>query len=137
MMRNIGLLTLAAIGLLAGCGGSSKPVGTVSGKVTFQGMPVNEGIVTFVRVGGSGSGAGPIASGAYSAKGVDGGIPTGDYVAVVMPPETTKDLGPNTSPAVVLKEMKEIPAKYRSETTSDLKLSIKEGSNEFNIDMKP
>lgn len=124
--------------LLAGCGGSGKgPAGTVSGKVTFQGAPVTEGNVTFVKVGGGGSGAGVIqADGNYSAKGIDGGIPVGEYVAVVVPPEVTIDRGPNTSPETGFKEMKNIPAKYRSEATSDLKVTIREGSNDFNIDMK-
>ena len=138
MLRLRGLCVLALV-LCFGCGSGNKtPVGTVSGKVTFNGMPVTEGFVTFVRQGGGGSGAGTIGSdGSYSATGVDGGIPTGEYTVVVMPPEVQKDLGPNTAPAVVRKEMKDIPQKYRGEATSDLKTSIKEGSNEYNVDMKP
>lgn len=132
------LTSFLLLGLLvAGCGGSEKASGTVAGKVTFQGAPVVEGNVTFIKVGGGGSGAGVIQSdGTYSAKGVDGGIPTGDYVAVVTPPEVTRDRGPNTSPEVAFKEMKDIPAKYRSEATSDLKVTIREGQNDFNIEMK-
>ena len=122
--------------LLTGCGGSAKPSGTVAGKVTFQGAPVVEGNVTFIKVGGGGSGAGVIQSdGTYAAKGVDG-MPPGEYVAVVIPPEVTRDRGPNTSPETVLKDMKDIPAKYRSETTSDLKVTIQEGKNDFHIEMK-
>lgn len=124
--------------LLAGCGGSGKgPAGTVAGKVTFQGAPLAEGNITFVKVGGGGSGAGVIETdGTYSATGVEGGMPTGDYVAVLVPPEVTIDRGPNTSPEKAFKEMKTIPGKYRSDVTSDLKVTIREGRNDFNIDMK-
>ncbi|AMV20244.1 hypothetical protein [Planctomyces sp. SH-PL14] len=140
MFRSSGVCALGlTLVLCLGCGGGDKtPRGTVSGKVTFNGMPVTEGVVTFTRKGGGGSGAGTIGSdGSYSASGVEGGIPAGDYTVVVMPPEVAKDLGPNTSPTMVLKEMKDIPAKYRSEATSDLKTSIQQGSNEYNVDMKP
>ena len=35
------------------------------------------------------------------------------------------------------KDAADVPKNYRSETTSDLTAEVKEGTNEFNFDMKP
>ena len=70
-----GAVALFASGLLvvaAGCGG--KPVGTVAGKVTFQGKALKGGGVSFVSVDGDRSYAASIApDGSYKVNEIRGG----------------------------------------------------------------
>jgi hemoglobin len=93
---------------------------TVTGHVTFNGKPVGGGTITFVPVEGKGSK--PIAAdvaedGTYSLK----KLPPGEYNIVIAPPagkEKAKDA---------------VPAKYRDEKTSSLKVSVKEGKNNYDV----
>ncbi|HYH64830.1 MAG TPA: hypothetical protein VD866_09075 [Urbifossiella sp.] len=68
-----GAVALFAVGLLvvAGC---NKPVGTVSGKVTYQGKALKGGGVTFVSANGDRSFVGPIGpDGSYKVPDIVGG----------------------------------------------------------------
>ena len=120
---------------VAGCGPSGPPVGEVSGKVTFKGQPVKEGTVTFMNPTEGGAGESPIAA--------DGGyaIPelvVGEYIVVVNPLMEMKDTDPGKSPpALVEKPAPNVPTKYRQQGLTPLKSSIKEGKNEFQIQMSP
>ena len=56
-------LVAAAAGLLSGCGSS---LATVSGTVTYDGKPVEDGYITFTPADGKGKdGGGPIKNGHY------------------------------------------------------------------------
>jgi len=56
----LSLLVIAAIAMIAGCGGSydGPPLGTVSGKVTIDGKPATDAIVTFKPLDGGRSSSG-------------------------------------------------------------------------------
>src|SRR4051794_21672200 len=56
----------------AGCGGDGKQ--SVTGTVTLDGKPVEEGVITFVRTDGSGSEGAKIKDGSFQAK-----VPPGKY----------------------------------------------------------
>ncbi len=120
---------------VAGCGPSGPPVGEVSGKVTFKGQPVKEGTVTFMNPTEGGAGESPIgADGSYAIE----ELVVGEYIVVVNPLMEMKDTDPGKSPpALVEKPAPNVPTKYRQQGLTPLKASIKEGKNEFPIQMSP
>jgi len=69
------LVAVAAVVAVAGCGGASGPVATVSGNVTYNGQPVREGTITFTPKSGKGVvSGGSIVDGKYSVRGVPQGL---------------------------------------------------------------
>ncbi len=129
------LLLLAAC--LAGCG-RGEPVGRVFGTVKFQGQPVTEGIILFRNPAKAVYMTAALqADGSYEvAWRGEKGLPLGTYEAMVNPPLVDAPMGPALEPPK-LKPYPNIPEKYRSFTTSGLKLEVKEGENPFDVDMKP
>ena len=132
------ILPLAAL-LLVGCSSSGKNAGTVpvTGKVTYNGQPVEGATVTFAGDAGMTPGAAmTMAEGAYSLN-----VKPGSYTVIV----TKTDVPLNTQPmsmeeaaaqgAKPPEEPKELlPAKYRSATDSPLKFEVKpSGANTFDL----
>ena len=118
--------------------------GVVSGKVTFKGEAVPEGAsIVFINKDKGLTASGAIGSdGSYSLQMRDGGdILVGSYQIGVTPPTT--EMTPEEQEAVNLtgkmpavKEWTSIPAKYRVPESSGIVFEIKEGSNEFDLDMQ-
>lgn len=74
------LLALCVISTLVGCGGST---GSVQGNVSYEGTPIQKGMITFTPVDGKGSIVGcNIENGKYSATGVTPGKNVLSVVAV-------------------------------------------------------
>ncbi|MFO0803931.1 MAG: hypothetical protein U0791_12525 [Gemmataceae bacterium] len=90
---------------------------SVSGKVTVKGQPLTAGTVTFVLQGGKDEklATGVVKDGAFTVK----GLAPGKY-----------------SIAVIGKPAASVPAKFGSEETSGLVLTVLTGANEFNIELK-
>ena len=63
------------------------------------------------------------------------GLPTGTYNVSISPPQISAKIG-EPQPARP-KQYPNIPAKYRNYQTSGLMVTIKDGDNPFDIDMKP
>ena len=150
----ISVMMLSAAVALAGCGtgdGYAGPAGTVSGKVTFKGMPVPAGCgVTFWGTNKAGYIAvGSVtAGGSYSLR-VSGSekVPTGSYQVTVSPPPSTTPVDekavaeamakpvdndqvtPDVAPALPF------PSKYLDQAASGLKFDVKEGPNTIDIAM--
>jgi hypothetical protein len=127
----IGLLTLA----VAGC----QSRGDVAGKVTYKGKPLVYGTVLFVG-SDRGSVQGIIQSdGTYSAP----GLAIGEAQVAVSSPNpkiigsmaTWKDPKKKPKPLEVPGWF-EIPARYADSITSNLTITVKGGSNTFDIDLK-
>ena len=121
--------------LVVGTVGCSKgsPTGTVSGKVTYSGQPVEEGQVQFISTNGAAVGT-LNADGTYSLRTQDGGdIPTGEYNVSVGPIIPDGVNGGDPPPP---KDPKNIPKKFRSVATSGLSRTINEGHNEHDIELK-
>jgi hypothetical protein len=138
-LRVSSLLCLLAVWSLAlsGCG-SEEVRGKITGKVTFQGKPLSEGRVLFSNDDKGIHMNGDVKSdGTYeiiTAKGA--GLPLGKYLVSVCPqleplPSGIARVAPKH------KEYPNIPPKYREFQTSGLTLNVKEGVNQFSIDMKP
>lgn|GEM_PF-586488 len=117
----VGLLTV-----LAGCWGPAN-VGRVSGKVTFNGQPLADAMITFspTQPGGSSSIGRTDSDGNYSlmyAAGVQGAQQGENMVRI-----TTY----SARPAVPEK----VPTKYNSKT--ELKREVKSGHNTFDFALEP
>jgi hypothetical protein len=120
--------------VLTGCAAKKPPVGEVSGKVTFEGKPVSHGIVTFMNTKiGAGDEATLNPDGTYAVKTP---MPVGEYQVFILPPVVYQKVDVRGPEVGVLMSTKEIPEKYRTIGTSDLKATVKEGKNECNFDMK-
>jgi hypothetical protein len=109
-------------------------VGTVSGKVTFQGTAVGEGRITFTNPQtGASADALLDAGGGYALKAP---LPVGEYKVTVMPLIVRRQVGGKGPVVGDEKPAPNIPEKYRTIGTTDLKASVKEGPNDLNFDMK-
>lgn len=131
--------TLALLGLLgvflSGCG-SSVERGRIFGKVTFQGQPVAAGMVSFAcSENGVQMSADIKPDGSYEVITTAGaGLPLGTYRVSVCPPLVAPVMMPG--PATKAKEDSNIPEKYRHYDTAGLTLTVKQGKNPFDIELK-
>lgn len=135
-----------AVGL-SGCG---KKGGTVKGKVTFNGIPLTIGTVSFTSKD-RGVATGNIEpNGNYEVK----NAPLGEVTITVQTPPRTmgfaqtpqapkgvpempKDMMPADAQNPGKVQVVPAPDKYNKVETSDLKYSVESGTHEYNIVLKP
>ncbi len=134
-----GLLVLFVLAI-SGCGIGGKPTGTVTGTVTYKNEPVTAGMVTFITADGQSATAPIGADGSYDAS----GVPLGSVKVTV----TTPSAGPTAEQAAKNPLMTKkgfvpkgektvsIPKKYSVPATSGLGLTVSEGSQTFDINLK-
>jgi len=134
------LTATACVAFFVGCGKNDPgigPLGIVKGHVTFESVAVTEGTVQFSNATKGYAGTGEIdKEGRYLVRSENGGLPIGDYQVSVMPPIIAVSGGPNTPSSEGPKEIPTIPRKYRSTETSGLTMTIREGENTYDIQMK-
>lgn len=128
--------TMATIG--CGVGGTSDglPREPISGKVTLDGQPLDQGSITFVPDGFDGPPVGaPVEGGSYSIPRQDGPIPGKHSVSVYSQKKTGKTYPDPDDPAETIEESFErIPPKYNLKT--ELKAEVtKGGDNSFDYDL--
>jgi len=119
---------------LAGCGQGDKfPRYKVSGKVTYQSQPVEEGTITFEDPTTGQTNEGTLGSGgAYSTE-----LPPGGFKVSVSPPLIeTKGTG-DSPPDKVPKKVGNIPKKYWVQETSGLSAEVSKDKRSFDFDLKP
>jgi hypothetical protein len=127
-------LALAAALCLAGCRGGGPPVGTVFGKVTFEGKAVAEGRVTFQNTqSGAGGDALLNNEGRYALKAP---LPVGDYAVMVSPLIVRMQVDGKGPVVGEEKPAPDIPLKYRTIGSTTLKAGVKEGKNDLDFEMK-
>lgn len=116
--------------LVIGCGSSADfPTGRVHGRVTHEGVPVQEGVVSVYSAElGIGASADLAEDGTYT---IVEPLRTGKYTVAVLPPESP----PEDSIPVAAKEYANIPQKYRDPRKSGLLLEISEGDRSFDVNM--
>jgi len=136
VIRHIGVantIFVLILVLIVGCA-SGPRTGKVQGKVTCEGKPVTEGLVTFLNPKEGGAAESEIsADGSYA---VEVGVVVGDYVVVITPPTVIMDTDPGKSPpSPVEKYAPNIPQKYRQQGTTTLKATVIEGMNTINFEM--
>ena len=124
---------LIGLGLLIGCGGGSDLERMViTGKVTYQGQPVADGLIRFVPSGATkGPPAGAaIKDGQYEVKAA-GGVPAGTCRVEIkgFNPLPQSNKPPGGPDLVMMREAKEqyIPMKYNRESTLEVTISADGG----------
>src|SRR5437868_627543 len=111
------LLVVVCFVAVAGCGPADKfPRYKISGKVTYQSQPVEEGSITFEDPTTGQVNSGTLASGgAYATE-----LPPGAFKVSVSPPLVeTKGTG-DSPPDLVPKKVNNIPKKYWVQESSGL-----------------
>ena len=109
----LALVMFLCLALLTGCNRSGGRV-TTQGKVTFAGVPLEEGGMTFIPSGGSGaSSGGVITAGAYTAE-----MMPGKYVVQITANRKTGKMLPVPPGEPPMEEYEQyIPAKYNTQST--------------------
>ena len=119
-----------------GCGGG----GSVTGTVTLDGVPLTSGAVTFHPTGTGAAAMGSIGpDGKYQLSvGTDKSVPPGEYVVTVesseQPPPPEQSKAANKKPPPPPKRL--TPDKYANKATSDLKVTVKSGTNVIPLELK-
>jgi hypothetical protein len=132
------LFALVAFGA-AGCGGAGGPErASVTGKVTFDGEPVDNGTIELVPVEGTAhiSAGAAIVNGQYAVA-QDRGPMLGKHKVVIRAMRKTGKMVPVGGPAgdaMVEESEAYIPAKYN--TNTELAIDIKSGENQHDFDLK-
>jgi hypothetical protein len=141
-MRRIITVSIGLL-LLAGCGSSRPPSGTVSGTITYKGQPVNGATLQLYPTAGGQSATVSIP---VSQEGTfrTSDVPVGEYKIVVQPDPGNP--GPNLKG--VSQEMKEkaeklkvpatipIPDKYKTKEKTDLALTVTRGEQKQPLELK-
>jgi carboxypeptidase family protein len=147
-MRRIVTVSLVAL-LLAGCGPRGKKSGTVSGKVTYQGQPVNGAALLLYPSAGGDTAITVGVNQAGEFHIVD--VPPGEYKIVVrgtagaqqVDPRLLKKMSPEkrAEAEAKLKDMNtpptiKFPDKYKDPKTTDLKVTITDKDQSMNLDLQ-
>jgi hypothetical protein len=132
---SVAALVLGIFVGLSGCGGDGTPVGEVSGKVTFQSNPVGEGRVTFQNTTKTGAADEALlnSNGTYA---LTKPLPVGEYKVMVTPLIVRQQVDGKGPVVGEEKPAPNIPQKYRTIGSTDLKATVKEGKNDLDFDMK-
>lgn len=124
---------LLALGLLAGCSGGPA-VGDVSGTVTYDGKPVEQGSIAFYPADGNGPTAGgAIADGKYSVRKVS---PGNSKVRISGTRVTgQKKMYNDPGSPLVTTSAEYLPAKYSDEKVTELRYDVQGGAQtkDFNL----
>jgi len=129
-MKSVLYLSFIALTFgLCGCGGN---VSTVSGKVTLEGIILDQGDIGFHQAEGmivSTTRINP--DGSYKI-GAEAKTLPGNYKVVIIANEVSIGKGPGNVPMPT----RITPLAYSSKEQTPLKAELKAGSNEFNFDLK-
>ena len=132
-IRVMFLLCLLCL-LCAGCSGSNaKPRYKVTGKVTYQSQPVEEGTITFEDPSAGEANSSPLASGgAYTVE-----LPAGQYKVSISPPLVETKGTADSPPDLVPKKVNNIPKKYWVQESSGLSAEVTKDKHAADFDLKP
>jgi hypothetical protein len=133
------ILEMAALTILAGCGGAGDelPREAVSGTVNFDGAPLRSGMIQFQPADQSATtaGAAGITDGSYSIAKAEGLVP-GKYLVSITSTPATPATPPVSMPGDPVAPPKEpIPAQYNAKTNLTAEVT-KGGPNNFGYVLK-
>lgn len=131
------MLVLAALVATAGCGSASNlPLGTVKGKVLYQGQTLDHGRVVFIPMEGTPGpqGVGQIESdGSFRIEtGKHDGAAVGKHMVTV---HCRREPTPEQARDMLFVPESLIPEKYSKEHESPLRFEVKQGANEYPIEL--
>lgn len=122
---------IAAACWSSGCGPAGPELVPVSGVVTFEGAPVEEGTILFLHGETQDSRQADLGpGGAYELE-----VLAGTHGIAIEPVFVEIPGGPNSPPSSDYKKVTNIPARYRSSDTSGFTATVAEPA-EFSFDMK-
>lgn len=130
----VSILSLFAAGVavvLSGCGDSGPRMHKVTGDVTFDGTPIEDGQITFKRVSDSKAYSGEIKNGSYEVKCEDGEMAVEINATRVVPGKFDTTSNPGHKEPVIETY---IPKIYNTATT--LKVKVDSGSTSHSFDLK-
>ena len=117
--------------LLSGCA-PANPVGSVKGTASLKGKPYSDAAVMFISLEkGFASGGDIQADGSFT---LAEPLPVGSYTVYLAPKSIPVEDA--TAAPVPMQADKSVPSKYWNESTSDIKVDVKEGENNIPIDLK-
>jgi hypothetical protein len=135
-------LVLLLLLLISGCGHKERPTGTVTGTVTYKGTTVPSGTVVFLGSDNQAATAHISTDGTYTAT----GVPLGKVTVTVTTPPPAAELkkaakqmkkrfgkGPDYPEST---DAVSAPPKYGDPAKSPLSLTVKEGSQPYDIELK-
>jgi len=135
--RTLGVTIAILIAATIGC--ARERLQVVKGRVTFQGVPVVEGVVLFNNeVAGISLTTKLQPDGSFEVGSYQGvGLPVGSYLIAVQPPipESFSSIGEIGS--LASRKYENIPHQYRDPKTSGLTAEVRPGSNAFSFDLLP
>lgn len=137
MIRNrISVIVLVVLPVaLAGCGQGDASRAAISGEVTLDGQPLEQGSILFVPIDGAkGSvSGGPIENGRYQLPRAKGAAVGWNRVEIRSPRNTGKKIqyAPGTAPSMEVVQM----VARRFNTESSLKAEVKPEQNTANFDV--
>jgi hypothetical protein len=129
-----GLAAIVACGLVAmgGCGKKPQtPWGTASGKVSYGGQPVTQGIVVFENREMAVARMTPLdAEGKFVQRSIGfEGLPVGTYAVAIQPQQISDGGFVAAKKSTAASDSSGIPPRYRSTQTSGLSFEVREGRN--------
>ncbi len=130
-LRHIVLACLVTV-LFVGCG-KTDPSGSVKGKVTLDDAPYSaEASVVFMSTETGQAGSANIGSdGTFS---LEKPLPVGAYVVFIGNKSSSVEV--DAEAPTPEKPDEALPAKYRNEATTDIKIDIVEGDNDVTVPLK-
>ncbi len=124
-------LALTCVALNVGCT-PSNPVGTVKGTASVKGKPYNDASIMFVSLeNGQGSGSDLQADGSFQ---LPDPLPVGSYTVYFAPKSIAVEDA--TAAPIPMQMDRSVPQKYWSESSSDIKVDVKEGENVVPVEVK-
>lgn len=136
-VRHARPLIVVAIALAGGCADEADPYGrlALSGKVTFEGQPLDQGLIDFLPAespGGAGARA-RVRDGKYSIPSHEGVVP-GAYRVVITSAEPVMSETPDGSPghALPLPGKERIPPEFNTESQHTIEATTY-GDNHFDF----
>ena len=152
MIRGVGWLFLVVmLAVVLGCGGGiSRPTGTVSGTVTFDGLPLEEGVISFTSLEGGPVTGGKITNGKYIANNVTVGKNTVEIKATTAAassgPMTYEKheqqmregmMNPGAAKAAAQKAAKTAKGIPADALGNNQTIEVTKGKQELDFDLKP
>lgn len=126
----ITLFFWASCFLLCGCGQDGKPTGTVLGKVTYDGQPLEAGSINFLSSTGIAAQAKLGMGGIFR---VDGPLEAGEYKVYLSPPEL-EPVAPGSKVNPVGKF--QVTQKNLEPNTSGVTATVNKGENNLTLEFK-
>ena len=127
---------LVGLGTLAGCSRGSRPLGRVTGIVTFAGKPVTNGTVVFMPAESGPPATGDLGpDGRYTLKTLapDDGAVVGKHLVMIT---AFEKLTPEEANNIKRMPKMLVPTKYSDAKTSKLTADVAPGDNEINFPLK-